>query len=215
MKHLLVLALLLSPLFCGNQGVAFAKVQVYQLRELTIEERITLVLQDAGLDSMAVKLIVAQSKHESGNYKNSLTRKHNNVFARWWSKYDIYATGPGAKAEGHSKFARYQSIELATLSQIAYFKRKGYSMKWKTADAFAKELKAKGYYADSTSNYSKALRRHLNAKKASVDAPKYVVGKPIGKYIAGEYGAGSSLHHQSICRIICNINTITIYGDLL
>lgn len=163
MKYIVILALALVPLQVRNAiaQVNVSETIVVKAHELTIEERITIVLLDAGLDSMTAKLIVAQSKHESGNYKNSLTRKHNNVFARWWSKYDKYSMGSGAKAEGHTRFARYQSIELATLSQIDYFKRKGYSMKWKSADAFAKELKAKGYYADSTSNYSRALRRHL------------------------------------------------------
>lgn len=185
MKYIVILALSLLPLKVHNAiaQVNVSDIVVVNARELTIEERITIVLQDAGLDSMSIELIVAQSKHESGNYKNSLTRRHNNVFARWWSKYDKYSVGSGAKAEGHSKFARYQSVELATLSQVAYFKRKGYSMKWSTPEAFAKELKAKGYYEDSTSNYSRALRRHLNAKKASMDVITNVVGKPGRKCV--------------------------------
>lgn len=167
MKHLLIWVLFLLPL-CGHNQVEGQPNEVdysyaipINVEELTTEQRITLVLEDAGLDSMTVKLMVAQSKHESGNYKNSLTRKHNNVFARHWDKRDTLSLGSGGSAEGHSRFARYESVEKATLSQLAYFKRKGYSMKWDSAESFAKELKSKHYYEDSTRNYVNALRRHL------------------------------------------------------
>lgn len=166
MKYIFIFALAFLPLCAHNQVQEQSSTDLMyaipiNVEELTIEQRITLVLEDAGLDSMTVKLMVAQSKHESGDYKNSLTRKHNNVFARHWDKRDTLSLGSGGKAEGHSRFARYESVEKATLSQLAYFKRKGYSMKWASAEEFAKELKSKHYYEDSTRNYVNALRRHL------------------------------------------------------
>lgn len=124
------------------------------------EAEIRDVLESEGLEPFVVDLLVAQSKHESGNYKNSLT-KYNNVFARHYHKNDTFATSAGAKAEGHSRFAKYPNLRNATLSQISYLKRKQYSFKWKSAYQFALELKSKRYYEAPIEVYTNALNKYL------------------------------------------------------
>lgn len=122
------------------------------------------VLKREKVSPFAIELIVAQSKHESGNYTNNLTN-YNNLFGRHYSKIDTFAISAGATAEGHSKFAIYPSVEDATLSQLAYLKRKGYSFKWKTAKDFAMELKKKRYYEASVPAYTNALNHFIDNKK--------------------------------------------------
>jgi hypothetical protein len=122
------------------------------------ESIIRRTLKKENIDCFTIELIIAQSKHESGNYKNSLTQ-YNNIFARHYHKIDTFAISAGACAEGHDRFAKYPSLEYATLSQLAYFKRKGYSMKWKSTNQFALELKQKGYYEAPIDNYNAALNR--------------------------------------------------------
>lgn len=129
---------------------------------ITLEEDILHRLVSVGIDSTYAKFIVCQAIFESGWFKNSLTVKHNNVFARHHGKLDQYSLGAGGRAEGHSKFARYKSIPDAVLSQVDYFDRKGYSYNWKSIDQFAKELKQKGYYEASESHYARGLKTIYN-----------------------------------------------------
>lgn len=129
--------------------------------ELSVEDSIRLILSTKDLSPFTIELLIAQSKHESGNYQNKLTRLHNNIFARHYSKVDTFSLGAGGEAEGHSRFARYKSIKDATLSQYAYLKRKSYSLEYNNAKEFAEELKKKRYYEDDLNNYINALNKHL------------------------------------------------------
>lgn len=128
--------------------------------EIDHEAEIRDALSHSNLDPFVVELIVAQSKHESGNYKNNLTKYHN-VFGRHYHKTDTLAVSAGARAEGHSNFAIYPSLKYATISQINYLKRKKYSFKWKSAKQYAIELKSKGYYEAAVEDYTAALQSHI------------------------------------------------------
>jgi len=131
--------------------------------KIDYESRIRIVLENEGIDPYVTELIVAQSKFESGNYRNTLT-PYNNVFARHYSKKDTFAISAGAPAEGHSRFAKYPSVESATLSQLWYFRKKKYSFKWKSPYQFALELKQKHYYEADLMLYTKGLIRHMKQK---------------------------------------------------
>lgn len=124
------------------------------------ESRIRKVLRDEGINEYVTELLVAQSKHESGNYRNTLT-PYNNIFARHYSKRDTFAISAGAKAEGHSRFAKYPSVEYATLSQLDYLRRKKYTFKWKSPYQFALELKQKNYYEAPVMEYTNSLIRFM------------------------------------------------------
>lgn len=124
------------------------------------EREIRSVLDSQGVDPYTAELLIAQSKHESGNYKNNLT-KYNNVFARHYHKTDSFAVSAGAQAEGHSKFAIYPTVKYATLSQLSYLKRKKYSFKWNSPHQYAVELKSKGYYEAPVQEYSAALNSYM------------------------------------------------------
>ena len=129
--------------------------------EIDYEREIRETLEMNHVDQYVIELLIAQSKHESGNYKNNLTKYHN-VFARHYHKSDTMAVSAGARAEGHSNFAIYPSVKNATISQINYLKRKGYSFKWKNPNQYALELKSKGYYEAPVEEYSAALRGYMS-----------------------------------------------------
>lgn len=163
MKTILLCLFLVLPFGTYESPIEFRKdIEFKAPVALSVDDSIRLVLSNKNLSKESIELIVAQSKHESGNYTNNLTRKHNNIFARHYHKSDTFALGAGGEAEGHSRFARYKSIEYATLSQYYYFKRKNYSFAWRTPREFAIELKKKRYYEDSVSNYINALTKHLD-----------------------------------------------------
>jgi flagellum-specific peptidoglycan hydrolase FlgJ len=133
---------------------------------MTIEEEIKLRLLLADtISDFVSELIIAQAKHESGNFKNSLTRNYNNIFSRLHSKYDSMSIGNYGYAEKRTGYAVYKSIDSATISQLQYFKRKKYSMKWSTVEEFAIELKQKRYYTDDINNYIRAMKKHMNSRK--------------------------------------------------
>lgn len=127
---------------------------------INYEQEIRDVLESEGLEPYTVDLLIAQSKHESGNYKNSLT-KYNNVFARHYHKNDTFATSAGAEAEGHSRFAKYPTLRHATLSQLSYLRRKHYSFSWRSPYQYAVELKSKSYYEATVEDYTTALIKHM------------------------------------------------------
>jgi hypothetical protein len=162
MKSIITLLVVLAFTFTkvGNASIIGINFPNRSEEVVDYEAEIRDVLESEGLEPFVVDLLVAQSKHESGNYKNSLT-KYNNVFARHYHKNDTFATSAGAKAEGHSRFAKYPNLRNATLSQISYLKRKQYSFKWKSAYQFALELKSKRYYEAPIEVYTNALNKYL------------------------------------------------------
>jgi hypothetical protein len=148
----------------GMSGNELCSPLTEEKEKIDYEGRIRKVLESEEIDPYTIELIVAQSKFESGNYRNTLT-PYNNVFARHYSKKDTFAISAGAKAEGHSRFAKYPSVESATLSQLWYFRKKGYSFKWKSPYQFALELKQKHYYEADLMVYTKGLIRNMNGIK--------------------------------------------------
>lgn len=164
MKTIISLLLLVGLFWNIESPVEATPQECYEeviVTPLSIEDSIRLILNEKSLDPYVVELLVAQSKHESGNYKNNLTKKHKNIFARHYEKKDQFALGTGGEAEGHSRFARYKSIKDATLSQYEYLLRRKYTFYWCDIDSFAKELKQRHYYEDTVTRYSNALKRHI------------------------------------------------------
>lgn len=155
--------LVLSTMSIGMSGNELYN-HIPREEPIDYEGRIREVLKDEGINDYVVELLVAQSKHESGNYRNSLT-PYNNVFARHYSKKDTFAISAGAPGEGHRRFAKYPSVEYATLSQLDYLRRKGYSFKWQSPYQFALELKKKHYYEADIMVYTNALARYMKKKQ--------------------------------------------------
>ena len=150
--------LMLSTVSIGMSGNELYS-SFYEER-VDYEGRIRRTLQSQEIDPYVIELLVAQSKHESGNYKNTLT-PYNNVFARHYSKRDTFAISAGAPGEGHRRFAKYPSVEYATLSQLDYLKRLKYSFNWKSPYQYALELKKKHYYEADVMVYTNALIRFM------------------------------------------------------
>ena len=164
MKMITMLLLLLTfPVFSIESGCAYKKETITVPVVMDHEAEIREVLAGEDVTPYVTELLIAQSKHESGNYKNSLTKYHN-VFARHYHKSDTFAISAGAKAEGHSRFAIYPSIKNATLSQLWYLRKKHYSFQWKSPKEFALELKSKRYYEAPVEIYTAALNKYMKGK---------------------------------------------------
>lgn len=159
MTILTFVSFLLTFLYTDLGSTSATREKVVPLA-IDYEREIRATLEANHVDEYVIELLIAQSKHESGNYKNNLTKYHN-VFARHYHKTDTLAVSAGARAEGHSNFAIYPTIKNATISQINYLKRKGYSFDWDTPKEYALELKKRGYYEAPVEEYAAALNSYM------------------------------------------------------
>jgi hypothetical protein len=162
MLTLLFLVFLFTPIEPKNAVETDSKPLEKKV-QLSIEERIVSVLLDSGITDINVqKVMIAQAKFESGNFKNRLSVEHNNVFSLYHSSYDTLSLGKIATAEKCKCFASYRSVEDATrayLRLIAVMKipRQGDPTK------FAVHLKQKGYYVSSAKHYERGLKYWINS----------------------------------------------------
>jgi flagellum-specific peptidoglycan hydrolase FlgJ len=115
-------------------------------------------------DSLMVEIIVAQARFESGNFTNSLTKNHNNIFSMRHPKIrSTTSLGPLANAEGRTGYASYSSIESATEDFILWLNFTNIPTKL-TTNNYVKLLKAKRYFEASEKHYKKGINYYLHAK---------------------------------------------------
>lgn len=133
---------------------------------LSTKDKIFNTLVSNGVDTLSAKIFVAQAHHESGGFKSTLTREHNNIFAILHDKHRTTTSiGPYGKAEGRSGYASYLSIEDATIDFIIFLKHWGVSIKQTSITKYSYALKnlksPKGhkrmYYTDNVKNYIKSV----------------------------------------------------------
>ena len=130
------------------------------------DQRIYEAARAKGLNKFMSKLLVAQARHETGNFKSRLFRKHLNAFGMMKRRSDTLAINSLGRAEGRKGYATYQNIDDSTGAVIQLLKERKCPMNFTSARQYAKWLKLKGYYSDKESNYSNALASHL--KKINV-----------------------------------------------
>ena len=124
----------------------------------TIEEKILSVLIDSGFSICEQAIILAQTKHESGYYTNSISRKNNNVFSLHKRRNSIYVMPEKARAEGCTCFAIYRTIEDATRDYLQYRERlripKDFSV-----EEYVSLIKRKKYFTDNEKKYLSSMKQ--------------------------------------------------------
>lgn len=132
----------------------------------TNEEKIFNTCLHNGLDTLMARVIVAQAKHESGNFKSKLFKEHNNTFGFLHSKRRCSTTsvGPNGCAEGRRGYASYNNIEESTIDALIFLYNKN-ELKFKSVEEYSHWLKSINYYEANEELYTTALKRHLNKLK--------------------------------------------------
>jgi len=131
------------------------------IKELTTEEKLLSVFLDNGVDSIMSMILVAQAAHESGNFKNKLTREHKNVFSILHSnRRETVSIGPNGYAEGRLGYCSYNSIDSSALDMLLYMKHRNIPTDFTDVTTYAKFLKTKRYYEAEEKLYTTALKRH-------------------------------------------------------
>jgi hypothetical protein len=156
-KSTCVLVVLLACPLKSIDGITDRTFTLCRLEPQRIEEQILAVLIDSGFTMREQAIILAQSKHESGNYRNSIS-KHNNVFSLYKRRNSQYALQKKIKAEGCACFAAYNSIKEATLDYLQYRKHLKIPPD-APLETYVAHIKKMGYFQDNEKKYLNSLKQ--------------------------------------------------------
>lgn len=133
---------------------------------MSIDEQIYQAALKAGFAPSAAKLIVAQARHETGNYSSYQFKTNNNLFGMKYVKQPL-ATQGNKSPEG-DYYAKYASVgaSVQDLVNRNYKITKGgisFNQLKNASDStdFAQKLKKRGYYTASVQEYTNGLNNAL------------------------------------------------------
>lgn len=118
-----------------------------------------------GLPGPLATLLVAQARHETGNFTSRFFRENNNAFGYSYYAGSNYQSGAGGIADNGQPIANYGSIEDSTKEIVDWLYRRYRQgvipdmLSISTPEQYAQALKAANYYGDSFANYLKGLKR--------------------------------------------------------
>lgn len=125
-----------------------------------------------GLPPVLAGLLLAQAKHESGNFSSNLFRKYNNAFGYNYVSGARWQTGAGTKADNGMPIAVYASVGDSAREIVDWIYRRVKEGKFpanldliRTPDEYAHLLKNAGYYQDNISNYTEGLKNFFQSPK--------------------------------------------------
>jgi len=117
-----------------------------------------------GFSDALASLLVAQARHETGDFKSNFFRNNNNAFGYAYYSGSLYQTGAGGIADNGQPIAHYATIEDSTKEIIDWIWRRYRAGQFpepstiETPEQYAKALKAAKYYGDTLENYLRGLR---------------------------------------------------------
>lgn len=114
-----------------------------------------------GMPAAVAQNIVAQARHESGNYSSSVFQHSNNAFGYTYYSGALWQTGGN-----YNGYAVYDSIQDSTAEVVDWLKRRQNEGKLSisnltTPEAYATALKNNGYFKDTLSNYTNGIKAAL------------------------------------------------------
>jgi len=119
-----------------------------------------------GIKPVQAKLITAQARAETGNYKSKVFKTLNNAFGYKFVGQKKWPIGKGSAAPGTNgdlgNYANYANIENSTGELVDWLKRREKQNKFKisnlsTPQEYAAALKNNGYYGASLEQYTNLL----------------------------------------------------------
>jgi hypothetical protein len=163
---LCVLLISLPTRAMNGTGYEMPAIILFKTLPITIEEQILAVLIDSGFSICEQAIILAQSKHESGHYTNSISKK-NNVFSLHKSKSSTYALPDKARAEGCTCFAMYRSIQEATLDYL-HLRKRLHVPSGLSVEEYLTYIKEKNYFTDNEQRYLSSMKKLIKRDSALV-----------------------------------------------
>ena len=116
------------------------------------------VVESEGLPTTFINLAMLQLAHETGGFKSKISRVNNLSGI----KYSVNGYGRNSgilppKNEGPTPYAAYDTLELWAKDYLRILKKSN-AHRATSIEDFASRLKSKGYFTDTLSNYTKALK---------------------------------------------------------
>jgi uncharacterized FlgJ-related protein len=114
-------------------------------------------------DDKSIRMLVAQARHETGNFTSDLYIKHNNAFGMMFPKI----RNTTAQSETESGYSHYETVADSILDMENYFAYKEYPIlsSFQTLHAYARALKDHAYFTAPVQAYGNALTKHFNQLK--------------------------------------------------
>lgn len=119
-----------------------------------------------GLPAALSYLLVAQAKHETGNFTSNFFKKYNNAFGYAYVSGGKYQSGPGTTADNGQPIAAYPDVKSSVYEIIDWIYRRRKEGKFPqdlstitTPEQYSKLLKDSGYYGDTMANYLNGLKK--------------------------------------------------------
>lgn len=130
---------------------------------------------EGGATQSLARLLVAQARHETGNYGNYQTKNNNNVFGFKYSPNSQYSRQGNISPEG-DPYAKYDTLQDAILDYVGRWMSKSSKEggtrlnefnKIQEGDTttYATKLKGYGYYGAPVNEYIKGLNSALTRMK--------------------------------------------------
>ena len=130
---------------------------------------------EGGATPSLARLLVAQARHETGNYGNNQTKSNNNVFGFKYSANSQYSHQGNISPEG-DPYAHYDTLQDAIKDYIVRWKGKSSKEGGTRLEEFNKiedgdtttyatKLKGYGYFGADVNEYIKGLNSALTRMK--------------------------------------------------
>lgn len=124
----------------------------------------------AGLPVVLSALLVAQARHETGNYTSRHFIQSRNAFGYSFDPRSAWQTGSGGIADNNSPVGVYDSIEDSTREVVDWIYRRVADGKFPadlssivTPERYAELLRSAGYYTAPLSVYAGGLAKWFEA----------------------------------------------------
>jgi len=152
-----------------------------------------------GFTPTSAKLVVAQARHETGDYKSNVLNKNNNLFGMKFVGQALATRGTSApksewgcggkcNSDFYSKYANVSDSVQDLINRNLKFTRNGVTFEQlknaTDSTTYANLLKKRGYYGATATIYDSGLKRALN-KLNIVEMAKQVVKSKRGQFVLG------------------------------
>lgn len=131
-------------------------------------------VNNPGLPPALSWLLVAQAKHETGNFTSNFYKRYNNAFGYSYFPGSNYQIGAGTVADNGLKIAAYSTVSDSVRELIDWIYRRVNEGKFPalanivTPESYAVALKNAGYYGDTLQNYTAGLKRFFLQHKPEI-----------------------------------------------
>lgn len=129
-----------------------------------------------GIPAALSLLLIAQAKHETGNFTSNFFKQYNNAFGYSYvpgGKWQLPAGG--SIADNGKPIAAYSTLANSVNEIVDWIKRRQNEGKFPAdlstitgPDQYAQLLKSAGYYGDTLANYARGLRSFFEANAEPV-----------------------------------------------